>query len=128
MAKQKGNNVRLYLGTDLLAHSTEVSLNLETAMEEVTDADSGNFSEHLPTTNSWSADTTAWYSSTATGADFDALMSAYLAQTELTLKCELLTGTDYTGLGYLTNLSVTGGTAGSYVQFTAGFQGTAGIS
>lgn len=130
MAKVKGNNVRVYLGTDLLAHTTEVSLNIETGTEEVTDADSGNWSEFLPTLNSFSVDTTAWYS-TAVGvdeADIETVIDASLAQTELTLKVELSAGVEYSGAGYLTNVSVTGGTAGAYVQFTAGFQGTKDIS
>lgn len=129
MAKIKGNNVRVYLGSDLLAHTTEVSLNLETGIEEVTDADSGNWQENAPTLNSGSIDTTVWYNnSVAAGADFSDVMAAYLAQTQLTLTCEIESGVEYSGLGYLTNLNPTGGTAANYVQFTAGFIFTGEIS
>jgi hypothetical protein len=129
MAKIKGNNVRLYIGGDLLAHTNEVSINFETGTEEVTDAESGNWVENLPTLNSWSIDTTAWYNNAvASGADFSDVMDAYLNQTELTLMCELETGVDYSGFGYLTSLSPSGGTAGAYVQFTAGFIGTGEVS
>jgi len=129
MGKIKGNNVRLYLGSDLLAHTSEVSFNFDTDTEEVTDADSGNWKENLPTLNGWSVDVTTWYNNAvASGADWDDVMEAYLAQSELTLVCELETGKSYSGLGYLTNLNPTGGTAGSYVQFSAGFIGTGEIS
>jgi hypothetical protein len=129
MAKIKGNNVRLYIGGDLLAHTNEVSINFETGTEEVTDAESGNWVDNLPTLNSWSIDTTAWYNNAvASGADFSDVMDAYLNQTELTLMCELETGVDYSGFGYLTSLNPSGGTAGAYVQFTAGFIGTGEVS
>jgi predicted secreted protein len=129
MAKIKGNNVRLYIGGDLLAHTMEASFNFDTDTEEVTDADSGNWKENLPTLNGWSVDVTTWYNNAvADGADWADVMAAYLAQSELTLICELETGVSYTGLGYLTNLNPTGGTAGAYVQFSAGFIGTGEIS
>jgi hypothetical protein len=129
MAKIKGNNVRLYLGSDLLAHTTEVSINFDTDTEEVTDADSGNWAENAPTLNRWNIDATAWYNNAvAVGADFSDVMDAYLNQTQLTLVCELETGVSYSGLGYLTNLSPSGGTAANYVQFSAGFIGTGEIS
>ena len=129
MAKIKGNNVRLYLGSDLLMHTTEVTINFNTDTEEVTDADSGNWKENAPTLNGWSVDTSFWYNNAvAGGADFADVMAAYLAQTQLTLVCELETGVDYSGLGYLTNLSPSGGTAANYVKCSAGFIGTAEIS
>lgn len=128
MAKIKGNNVRLYLGSDLLAHTTEVSINFETGIEEVTDADSGNWQENLPTLNSGSVDATAWYNNAAVGADFADVMAAYLAQTQLTLVCEIESGVEYSGLGYLTSVNPSGGTAAGYVQFSAGFIFTGEIS
>jgi hypothetical protein len=129
MAKIKGYNVRLYLGTDLLAHTSEVSINFQTDTEEVTDADSGDWAENLPTLNRWNVDTTVWYNNAvAAGADFADCMAAFLAQTQLTLVCELETGVAYTGLGYLTSLNPSGGTGAGYVSFTAGFIGTGEIS
>lgn len=124
MAKITGSNVRLYIGSSLLAHTTEVALNLDTDIEEVTDADSGRWAENLPTLNRWNVDTTTWYNNSATGADFDTVMSAYLAQTLLTLRCEIESGVEYGGQGYLTNLNIVGGTDAAHVQFTAGFIGT----
>jgi len=129
MAKIKGYNVRLYLGSDLLMHTTEVSINFTTDTEEVTDADSGDWKENLPTLNSWSVDTAFWYNNTvASGADFSDVMDAYLNQSELTLVCELESGVSYSGLGYLTNLNPSGGTGANYVKCSAGFIGTAEIS
>jgi len=129
MAKIKGNNVRLYLGSDLLAHTSEVSINFDTGIEDVTDADSGNWVENLPTLNSWNVDIVAWYNNAvASGADFNDVMDAYLNQSELTLVCELEVGVEFSGLGYLTNLNPSGGTGAAYVKFTAGFIGTGEIS
>jgi len=129
MAKIKGYNVRLYLGSDLLMHTTEVSMNFVTDMEEVTDAESGDWKENAPTLNSWSVDTAFWYNNAvASGANFTDVMDAYLNQTPLTLVCELETGVDYSGLGYLTNLNPAGGTGAGYVKCSAGFIGTAEIS
>lgn len=123
MAKIKGNNVRLYLGTDILAHTTEVSINLTTDTEELTDADSGNFKEFGPTLNTGTVDTTAWYQNAPGGneANFSDVLSAHLNQTLLTLVAEIETGVEISGQGYLTSLSPSGGTAGAYVAFTAGF-------
>jgi len=99
MAKIKGYNVRLYLGSDLLMHTTEVSMNFVTDTEEVTDADSGDWKENAPTLNSWSVDTSFWYNNAVvSGADFTDVMSAFLNQTQLTLVCELESGVDYTDL------------------------------
>jgi len=129
MAKIKGYNVRLYLGSDLLMHTTEVSMNFDTDTEEVTDADSGDWKENLPTLNGWSVDTSFWYyNALASGAGFDDVMAAYLAQSELTLVCELESGVSYSGLGYLTNFNPAGGTGANYVKCSAGFIGTDEIS
>jgi len=129
MAKIKGNNVRVYLGADLLMHTKELTFNFNTDTEEVTDADSGNWKSNLPTLNGWDVSGSMWYNNAvATGADFQDLMDAYLAQTELTLKAELETGVDWAGNAYLTNLSPTGGTAGSYVEVSVSFMGTDELS
>lgn len=129
MAKIKGYNVRLYLGADLLAHTTEVSINFNTDTEEVTDAESGDWAENAPTLNRWNIDTTAWYNNAvAIGADFTDVMDAFLNQTQLALVCQLETGVEYHGLGYLTSLNPSGGTGAGYVKFTAGFIGTGEIS
>jgi len=130
MAKIKGYNVRLYLGAAILAHTTEVSINLTTDTEELTDAESGDWKEFGPTLNSGTVDTTAWYNNAvAVGdADFTDVMNAFLAQTQLTLVWELETGVEYTGLGYLTSLNPSGGTGAGYVAFTAGFIFTGEIS
>lgn len=129
MPKITGSNVRLYLGADLVAHTTEVSMNFDTDIEEVTDADSGRWAENLPTLNRWNIDITTWYNnSVAAGADFSDVMAAYLAQTELTLVAQIETGVTYTGSGYLTNLNLSGGTDAAHVAFTAGFIGTGPIS
>ncbi len=130
MAKIKGYNAKLYIDDDLLAHSSEVTFNFDTDTEEVTDEGSGDWAEILPTLNRWNLDATVWYhNAVATGgADFDDLMTAYLAQSQLTLKARIETGTEYTGVGFLTNLSVSGGTGGAHITFTASFTGTGEIS
>jgi len=129
MAKIKGNNVRVYLGADLLMATKELTFNFNTDTEEVTDADSGNWKENLPTLNGWDVSGSMWYdNAVASGADYDDLMDAYLNQSELTLTAELETGVSWSGLGYLTNLSPTGGTAGSYVEVAVSFIGTGEIS
>jgi hypothetical protein len=99
-------------------------------MEEVTDADSGDWKENAPTLNSGTVDTTAWYNNAVGGgeADFQDVMDAYLAQTLLTLVCEIESGVEYSGLGYLTSLNPSGGTGAGYVKFTAGFIFTGEIS
>lgn len=123
MAKIKGYNVRLYLGGDLLAHSTEVSINLTTDTEELTDADSGDFKEFGPTLNSGTIDTSCWYNNAvgAGEADFQDVLDAHLNQSLLTLVAEIETGVEVSGSGYLTNLTPTGGTGAGYVKFDAGF-------
>ena len=129
MAKIKGNNVRVYLGADMLMHTDSVSFNFNTGSEEVTDADSGNWQENLPTLNDWTIDADFWINNAvAAGADFDDCMAAWLAQTMLTVKAELETGTDWSGLAFITSLVPTGGTAGAYVKASVSFQGTAEIS
>lgn len=130
MAKIKGYNVRLYLGTDILAHTTEVSLNLTTDTEELTDADSGDWKEFAPTLNSGTVETTTWYNNAvgAGEADFEDVMDAFLNQTLLTLECEIETGVSYAGTGYLTSLNPSGGTGAGYVKFSAGFIFTGEIS
>jgi len=123
MAKIKGYNVRLYLGADLLAHTTEVSINLTTDTEELTDAESGDFKEFGPTLNSGTVDTSSWYNNAvaAGSADFEDVLAAHLNQTQLTLIAEIETGVEITGVGYLTSLSPSGGTGAGYVKFDAGF-------
>lgn len=130
MGKIKGYNVRLYLGNDLLAHSTEVALNLNTGTEDVTDNKSGDWTDILPTLNSWSIDTSEWYSNAVgTGeANFDDVMTAWMSQARLFLTCEIESGVNFSGYGYLTNVTVSGGTGAGYVKFTAGFQGAGEIS
>ena len=129
MPKIKGYNVRVYLGNDMLMHTDKVTFSFDTDTEEVTDADSGDWAENLPTLNRWNIDTSLWYNNcVASGADFTDLMNAYLNQTELTLTAELETGVDWSGLGYLTNLSPAGGTGGGYVKVSAAFIGTGEIS
>jgi len=130
MAKIKGYNVRLYLGANILAHTNEVSLNLTTDTEELTDADSGDWKEFGPTLNSGTVDTTVWYNNAvgAGEADFEDVMDAFLNQSQLTLTCEIEPGVEYSGLGYLTSLNPSGGTGAGYVAFTAGFIFTGEIS
>ena len=129
MAKIKGNNVRVYLGSDLLMHTDNVTFNFNTNSEAVTDADSGNWDENAPTTNNWDVAADFWINnSVASGADFDDCMAAYLAQTILTITAQLESGTEWSGLGFITNLSPTGGTAGAYAKASVSFQGTGEIS
>ena len=129
MAKIKGNNVRVYLGTDLLMHTDSVSFNFNTGVENVTDADSGNWDENLPTTNNWTIDADFWINNAVgSGADFDDCMTAWLAQTSLTVTAELETGTEWSGLAFITSLVPSGGTAAAYVKASVSFQGTGEIS
>ena len=123
MAKIKGYNVRLYVGTDLLAHTTDVSISLTTDTEELTDADSGDFKEFGPTLNSGTVDVSTWYNNAvgAGEADFADVLDAHLNQTLLTLVAEIETGVEISGSGYLTSLSPAGGTGAGYVKFDAGF-------
>src|SRR4030042_7165355 len=123
MAKIKGYNVRLYLGGNILAHSKEVSINLTTDTEELTDAESGDFKEFGPTLNSGTIDTSSWYNNAVAGtdADFQDVLDAHLNQTLLTLVAEIETGVEISGSGYLTSLAPSGGTGAGYVKFDAGF-------
>ena len=129
MGKIKGNNVRVYLGGDLLMHTKELTFNFNTDTEEVTDADSGDWKSNLPTLNGWDVSGSLWYNNAvSSGADFQDLMDAWLAQTELTIKAELEIGVSWSGLCYITNLSPTGGTAGSYAEASVSFIGTEELS
>ena len=130
MTKVKGHNARLYLGADLVAATSEVSINMDTDIEEVTDADSGIWAENEPTLNRWNVDITAWYHNAvgAGKADFSDVLAAYKTQERLTLKYQLETGVDVTGEGFLTNLQTSGGTGAGHITFTAGFIGTGPIS
>jgi len=124
MAKILGHNARIYLGTDLLAHTTEVSLNFDVDVEEVTDADSGVWAENLPTLNRWNIDATAWYQNATTDYGWEDVIAAAKARTTLTLEFEVETGVSESGEGYLTNVNISGGTAGGHISFTAAFIGT----
>lgn len=134
MSKITGSNVRLYMdtgdGESLVAYASETSFNFDTDIEEVTSNKSGKWAENAPTLNRWSADTTVWYHNSVgtSEVNFSDIMDAWLSQTELTLKCELETGTDYTGKGYLQNLNPTGGTDAAHVTFTASFIGSGELS
>jgi len=119
-----GHNCRVYLGTDLLAHTNEVSLNLDIDSEEVTDADSGIWAENLPTLNRWNVDMTTWYHNTTPNANWDDVMAAAKARTILTLIYEIEPGVEESGEGFFTNVNISGGTAGGHVSFTAAFLGT----
>lgn len=109
-------------------HTKELTFNFNTDTEEVTDAESGDWKSNLPTLNSWDVSGSMWYNNSVSGAGFSDLMAAFLAQTELTIKAELDTSTNWTGLAYLTNLSPAGGTAGSYVEVSVSFIGTGELS
>ena len=128
MAKVLGHNARVYLGADLLAHTTEVSLNMDIDTEEVTDADSGVWAENAPTLNRWNVDMTTWYHNTTTDANWSDVMTAAKARTQLTLVYEIEEGVDETGVGYFTNVNISGGTAGGHISFTAAFIGTGELS
>lgn len=128
MAKVLGHNARIYLGSDLLAHTTEVSLNFDVDIEEVTDADSGIWAENLPTLNRWNIDTTVWYHNTTSDANWSDVIAAAKARTRLTLVYQVESGVEETGIGYLTNVNISGGTAGGHIQFTAAFIGTGELS
>ena len=128
MAKVLGHNARLYLGADLLAHTTEVSLNFDVDTEEVTDADSGVWAENAPTLNRWNIDTTVWYHNTTTDANWTDVMAAAKARTLLTLVYQLEEGVTETGTGYITNVNTSGGTAAGHIPFTAAFIGTGELS
>jgi len=119
-----GHNARIYLGTDLLAHTTEVTLNIDIDSEEVTDADSGTWAENLPTLNRWNIDATAWYHNATSDAGLEDIIAAAKARTILTLIYEVEAGVDESGEGFLTNVTITGGTAGGHISFTAAFLGT----
>ena len=128
MAKVLGHNARLYLGADLLAHTTEVSLNFDVDTEDVTDADSGVWAENAPTLNRWNIDATVWYHNTTTDANWTDVMAAAKARTLLTLVYQLETGVTETGTGYITNVNTSGGTAAGHIPFTAAFIGTGELS
>lgn len=130
MAKIKGNNVRIYIGGDLLAHTDSVTFNFVTDTEETTDEGSGNWAENLPTLNRWDVTADFWYNNAvaAGSADFNDAMDIWLNQTQVTLTCEIETGVEWNGLAYITNLSPTGGTAGAYVKVSTSLIGTKEIS
>ena len=128
MAKVLGHNARLYLGADLLAHTTEVSLNFDVDTEDLTDADSGIWAENGPTLNRWNIDATVWYHNTTTEANWTDVMAAAKARTLLTLVYQLETGVTETGTGYITNVNTSGGTAAGHIPFTAAFIGTGELS
>ena len=128
MAKVLGHNARLYLGADLLAHTTEVSLNFDVDTEDLTDGDSGIWAENGPTLNRWNIDATVWYHNTTTEANWTDVMAAAKARTLLTLVYQLETGVTETGTGYITNVNTSGGTAAGHIPFTAAFIGTGELS
>ena len=128
MARVLGHNARLYLGSNLLAHTTEVSLNFDVDTEDVTDGDSGIWAENEPTLNRWNIDTTVWYHNTTSDANWSDVITAAKARTRLTLVYQLESGVTETGSGYITNVNTSGGTAGGHIPFTAAFIGTQELS
>lgn len=121
-----GTGCKVAIGANVIAEQGDYSLDLGKAFEEITNKDSLNWEEVLPTIKNWkgSLDCNLKMADT-TGQK--ALWDAYLADTLLTLKFPLQ-GTQYMqGTAYVESMPIKVPAKGK-VSVTFNFRGTAAIT
>lgn len=118
-----GKNLKVNTSTSgvtfALAKSCDVTVN--TAMQRVSNPNSGSWEHYIPTFNSWKISTRFLLS-----ASKRTVIDTQIAHTLLTLTVEF-GGYRYQGTGYINNSSFTG-TVHELAQFTAEIQGTGPLS
>lgn len=56
MAKFNGTDLLVYVGTEVIAHSTSATLNIEQDLPDATTKSSGGFADHINGLKNWSID------------------------------------------------------------------------
>lgn len=105
--KIKGRDLRVYVGTKLLAYEKSCKVNLSKNSIDTVSKDSGDWAESTPGRKSWSIDATIQIS-TGTDTDketYDQLLDAWMNDTLLTVsfKCAKLGSKTLTGSTYITS-------------------------
>lgn len=107
MAKIKGNDLRVYVGTKLLVNEKSCKLNLDTNTIDTVSKDSSDWAESIPGRSSWSIDATCQidYSTNAGKETYNDLLAAFLAKTVLAVsfKTGVVGATSLSGNAYITS-------------------------
>lgn len=108
MAKVKGNDLRVYVGTELLVHEKSCKLNLSANSIDTVSKDSGAWAESIVGRKSWSIDATCQvdYATSAGKETYTDLLDAYLAGTVLNVSFKIATvgGISLSGDAYITSM------------------------
>jgi predicted secreted protein len=107
MALVKGTDLRIYIGGTLgaggklLTNETTCDIELSTTMIETSSKDSGAWKTQIPGRKSWGLSATVQldYADPTTTYTYDALLTAWLDQTELHVTFKTSTATDTTLYG-----------------------------
>lgn len=126
----KSQLLKIYTGATAITCLTNASVSMSTEMRDTTCKDSGDWTDNLPGTRTWSMSGDAYYSfDGANGAS--ALFSAWTGGTLTMLVYQTAVTGDkkYTGSGYITSLEFTspGGT-NENCTFSFEFQGAGALS
>lgn len=113
MALVKGTDLRIFVGTKVIANETTCDIELSTSMIDTSSKDSGAWETAIPGRKAWGLSATAQLDYTDGGANYtyDELLTAWLDQTELTVsfKTAATGATVLTGLAYVESVPVKGG-------------------
>lgn len=87
MALVKGTDLRIYVGTKLIANETTCSIDLSTAMIETSSKDSGDWATSIPGRKSWSLSATLQldFATNVAKETYEDLLNAWLNGTALTV-------------------------------------------
>jgi predicted secreted protein len=107
MEKVKGRDLRVYVGTKLLANEKSCKVNLSTNSIDTVSKDSGDWAESIPGRKSWSIDATLQikYGTDTQKETYADLLAAWLNKSVLTVsfKDPTVDSTTLTGSAYLTS-------------------------
>jgi len=105
-------NIRLYLGTTLVAHATSASLSINVEMMGATTKDSSGWEESIPGRKSWSMNGDFLYTVASGSSEvFDDFVAAIAAKTKLTalLSTNVTGDSTYSGSCYVESAELSAG-------------------
>lgn len=87
MALVKGTDLRIYVGTKLIANETTCSIDLSTTMIETSSKDSGSWATSIPGRKSWSLSATLQldFATNVAKETYEDLLTAYMNGSSLTV-------------------------------------------
>lgn len=113
MALVKGTDLRIYVGTKVIANEKNCDIELSTKMIDTSSKDSGAWETAIPGRKNWSLSATANldYDDGTSTYTYDELLTAWMDQTELTVsfKTAATGATILTGKAYVESVPVKGG-------------------